>query len=62
MTKIDYHNRKFKKMKCFICGKDEKMVDDRVVKRFCCDCLTNGKYTKYKINEAREERLKQLQQ
>lgn len=49
-----------KKMKCFICGKDEKIVNDKVVKRFCCDCLTNGKYLRYKINESRKERLEEL--
>lgn len=60
MIKIDYHNRKYKKMKCFICGKDEKMVDDRVVKRFCCECINSNKYIKYKMQEKQRQRLEEL--
>lgn len=49
-----------KKIKCFLCGKDEKIVDDKVIRRFCTNCLMNGNYTKYKFDQAKEERLQEL--
>lgn len=60
MSKIDYHNRKYKKMKCYLCGEDEKKVDERVIKRFCWKCINSNKYIKYKMQEKQKQRLEEL--
>ena len=50
-----------KKMKCYICGEDEKVVNDNVVRRFCWKCVNGKEYTRFKMNEHSIEQQKQLE-
>lgn len=49
-----------KKLKCYICGKNEQLVGEKTIKLFCTECIMNGKYQKYKIQQQYEERLEEL--
>lgn len=49
-----------RKMKCYLCGKNEQIVGEKTIKLFCTECLMNGKYQKYKMQQQEEKRLEEL--